>query len=708
MSSIEHAVVLQWHFPLRRPYTGILLGNGTLGVMVWGGGRSLCLSIARNGFWDRRGGVPFSSSVSYEQVRAYLMADDIPGLRDHFTSKQQEEGYRKPTQLPGGRLEVDLPAELTDASLNTATGRLYVEMSDGNGVEIGVSFTELIINIKGPIGDVRLRPAWEWIGDRLAAGGVHPPATWLEPDGGGFRQSLPQDAALELIWQRTLEGIVVKDTSTHANPEINFSYQDYLKRLPVVILPDPALQRAWDYGVFKQAGMTPPHATPATLQGPWMADTSLPPWSNDYHFNINLQMIYWPCLPTNQTDHLMPVWRMLLSWLPALRQNANAFFGAPAALMLPHAVDDRCQVIGNFWQGTIDQACTAWMAQLAWLHYRHTMNISLLREVAWPLLRGAFEGFWAMCEEDEGGRLALPVSVSAEFGNWGRNASFQLAAFHMTANLLQRAAGDLGEAADPRWQDVRERLPIATTMQIAKVWGEYDLRHRIVLWEGQDLTESHRHHSHLAGIYPFCTIDPEDPEMRDLVKRSIEHWSAIGPGQWVGWSLPWAAMLWARCGYASAAVSLLRIWEDVFTNEGDGTLHNADSPGVSSWLHGPFFDGPDDVRGEDQMQMDAGFGVLQAIVEIFVQQRGETLHVLPSLPKQWRDFTFDGVLCEGAFLTGATVRAGELREVRVQCPRGGALKVSFPRSLDFAGTVSRHHSVLTHPGDQLVFSIPMH
>ena len=32
----------------------------------------------------------------------------------------------------------------------------------------------------------------------------------------------------------------------------------------------------------------------------------------------------------------------------------------------------------------------------------------------------------------------------------------------------------------------------------------------IALWEGCDLDESHRHHSHLAGLYPFDSFDASD------------------------------------------------------------------------------------------------------------------------------------------------------------------------------------------------------
>ena len=71
-----------------------------------------------------------------------------------------------------------------------------------------------------------------------------------------------------------------------------------------------------------------------------MEDYQLPPWSNDYHFNINVQMIYTPALATNRLANFKPLWRMINGWMPQLKKNGEAFFGRPGALMLPHAVDD--------------------------------------------------------------------------------------------------------------------------------------------------------------------------------------------------------------------------------------------------------------------------------------------------------------------------------------------------------------------------------
>lgn len=710
---------LSWQFPLPRAYTGILLGNGRMGIMVWGAD-DVRLTIARNGFWDRRGGVPFSSRTTYKTLRGILEAGDQEALRGVFSSNRQHTPYRTPTQLPGGRMDLRFSSRPSRADLDVRNGCLTVFLEDGGTVGVRLSMTRDLVVVEGDPEGLELTPSWAWIGETLSAGGVERPEEWRTDCGGGFVQRLPEDPAFAAEWARRPGGLVLA-TAVSEDPAADTSallagfnrldndretdewWEDYYDDAPRVVLPDEAMQRVWDYGLFKQAGLTPPHGIAATLQGAWMAEDAFPPWSNDYHFNINLQMIYWPALPTNRADHFLPVWNLLERWLPALRDNAAGFFGSSEALMLPHAVDDSCQVIGHYWQGTIDQACTAWMAQLAWLHYRHTMDEATLSGVAWPLLLGAFEGFWAMAEEFDG-RLSLPVSVSAEYPGWGRDASFQLAAFHMVADLLQRAADALGRPRDPRWQEVRTKLPMATTMPLAKVWGESEPRPRIVIWEGQDLDESHRHHSHLAAISPFHMMDPlRETEARDLVRRSIEHWAAMGPGRWAGWSVPWAAMIWARCNYASASVTLLRVWEDVFTNSGGQTLHDADSPGFSSWIHGPFFDWPETTRQTDKMQMDAAMGALQAICEIFVQQRGDVLHVLPSLPKQWKEFSFEGILCEGAFLVSATVSGGVLRSVRIISQKGGALRVAFPSSLRRGDQVASSFELLTAPGETMDF-----
>ena len=59
--------LLTWEFPLPRTHTGALLGNGAQGLMVWGD-EALNITVAHAGFWDHRGGNPFTSRTSYAEV----------------------------------------------------------------------------------------------------------------------------------------------------------------------------------------------------------------------------------------------------------------------------------------------------------------------------------------------------------------------------------------------------------------------------------------------------------------------------------------------------------------------------------------------------------------------------------------------------------------------------------------------------------------
>ena len=683
---------IAWNFPLPRPHCGIALGNASLGLLVWGD-EFLCLTIARAGFWDHRGGNEFTRNATFPKVRALLEAGDEAGLRALFANPPADErSPAEPYQIGGARLELRFDGDFRPVfGLLKADGTLEITLRNSAQVEKSVliecSMDEDVAWIEGaPDAQLNLRPSWEWVGEKLEKWGVEPPHLIEIADGLGFVQTLPEDDALALVVRRRGETLFiatalgeVEDAAraavsrARAKPQTDSKYfwKRYWRDVPRVSLPDTELQHFWEIALFKQAGLTAPGGVAATLQGPWMESYQLPPWSNDYHFNINAQMIYWPALATNRLEHFNPLWDMLRVWLSKLRENGEQFFGRAGALMLPHSLDDKCQVTGTFWTGTIDHACTAWMAQMAWLHYRYGLDASILQNVAWSLLNGAFEGYWAMHEEVDG-KYSLPISVSPEYRGdnmnaWGRDASFQLAAWHRIAQILPDAAAVLSENIDPRWAQVEAKLPPYT-----RVNG------RIGLWQDLELEESHRHHAHLASVWPFASIEPLDGAHWKIVADSVGYWNKMGAGQWTGWCVPWASILCSRLELADAAVTWLHWMLDNFTNVGWGTLHNADFPGCEAWHDGSLVSR---VKPSGEvMQMDATMGFLTAITELLVSNRRDGIHVSPALPRRWRELSFDGIRCEGAFIVGADVEDGAVVEVRVKSEKGGSLRLHPGRS----------------------------
>ncbi len=449
-------------------------------------------------------------------------------------------------------------------------------------------------------------------------------------------------------------------------------WTDYWKDVPTLELPNPTLRFCWDYGMYKFAGLTHPDGVAATLQGPWIEDYQMPPWSTDYHFNINVQMCYWPAYHGNRVQHLLPLFELIKSWDHVLRHNARMFLGIDDGRMLPHAVDDRCRCMGGFWTGTIDHGCTAWVAQMMWRYYRFTMDEDFLRETAWPFMVGAMRVYEGMLET-VGGRYTLPVSVSPEYRGsrmdaWGRDASFQLACIHMLCEMLQDAAEVLGETPEAVWADIRANCPTACTF-------DRNGHTEIALWEGVPLEESHRHHSHLAGITPFDIFDWDDPSTRQLIENSLTRWVGEGPGGWSGWCVPWAAMIHTRAGNPDAAELWLEIWQRTFTNEGHGTLHNVHFPGVS--LMGAGGSTLNDQRPEI-MQMDAGMSCTAAIGEMMLLVRRGVTELFAGCPSRWRRVGFDGIRTEGGFLVSARRRGGKVGTVTVESPYGGIFKLRNP------------------------------
>jgi len=371
-----------------------------------------------------------------------------------------------------------------------------------------------------------------------------------------------------------------------------------------------------------------------------------------------------------------------------MKENGFHFFKKPEALFLPHATDDKGKMIGGFWTGMIDQGCIAWLSQLAWKYYQHTGNQDFLKEVAHPLLIGALAGYEAELDTIAAGnepfKLRLPLTVSPEFKGaqmdaWGANASFQLAAFHMLLQNLKETQNILKLYPEKKLDYYSKNLPPYSISNGPNTleYPQYASK-KIGIWENMDLIESHRHHSHMAAVYPFVTIDPFDSAHTSLVDNTYYNWSRKGSGSWTGWCVPWASILFSRINQPESAISILKWGKMNFTNEGRATLHDVFNPLITTSSKQPVF-GPREVSNgktwSEKMQLDAGFGNLEAIAELLFQNRKDGLYILPVIPFTWKEFSFDGFHAEGGLIVGATVKNSKKIEIRVRCKRNLRLKL---------------------------------
>ena len=673
LASSVWAEVVEWEFPrLGNCHEGMAFADGVTGVLVWGGGDELRLTVGRADLWDHRGGYSWTDAQNYTNIVSLWRTGQKEQLLGLFRNNPPANwgGRYNPYMLPFGRVVVKLPGRtLKRGELDPKTGLGKIELAEGGTVELAMSSKLQRFALRFPDAlayELHSVPSTDFpVYERVLQPRGFQKAVVIDgtvsPECGGFHWKLPQDEAAWLTWRRqgretslaTGRGdkVVAKDASFDAVAAASVDeWRRFWTEGARVSVPDPVLQRVYDYGMYRFGAMTGPDGVPAGLQGPWLEDDKLVPWNGDYHFNINVQECYAPAFRGGHFANLMPLFRMILSWRPRLRDNARKFCGIEDGYALPHSVDDRGVCIGGFWTGTIDHASTAWMAAYMFRYVRYSGDAAFLRSDAYDFMKGAMNVYLAMLEEKDG-QLAIPLGPSPEWmgdnfqRSVGRNPSFQLAACHRLARDLVAAAKLLGEAPDPRWLDVGQRLPLFSRVTKASgdtaVWGSA-VSDGLAIFEGVNLHESHRHHSHMAGIYPFDTIPRGKGENRAMLAATYSNWTLRGTGLWTGWCVPWAAILQVDAGHTTAAVSLLHAWNDYFCDEGHGSHHNAVHDGFTRF-----------ANGRSVMQMDGQCAATTAILELMAHEIDGKTEFFRGCPAAWKEVSFENLaLSDGTRVSG--------------------------------------------------------
>ena len=706
IGAVAGRVEVEWHFPLTQSHQGIPFGNAVNGFLVWGEGRTLKVTVGRDDTWDHRGGYDWHDDQNYTNIVSALYAGDYDRVKELFRRGEQKPGEpRNPQIIPVGHFEFTLPEgiALDEGELDTGDGVAEISLAKADGgkageIKLALDRASGVLAVRWPKGVAPAGkgvPAWKnkQVSKELEPILFKPPTEFAMKDGAGFVQTLPEDPAIAA-------GFVSEDGATFlcavrgddaekskaalgaaldawkrrgfdaAKAASETFWKRWWRKTSEIDVPDDTIREIHDFGMYKFGSMTGPDGVPAPLQGPWIEEYRLPPWHGDYHFNINVQMCYWPAYRGNHLESLKPLFAMVKSWWPILRDNARKFVGIEDGFMLPHSVDDRCRLIGGYWAGTMDHACTAWTCQMMFRYVTMSGDTDFLRTDAYPLMKGAMNVYRAMMEEKDG-QLSLPASTSPEFNSnpgWGRDASFQLAAAHRLARDLIRAAGMLGETPDPMWLDVEKRLPLAS-FKGGKPGGE------IELWSGLTLPESHRHHSHLAGYVPFDVLNYDDPAIRRTTIVSFNRWQCEGLGLWSGWAFPWAAMLQLHMGHADAADLTLHMWERMFTNPGHGSRHDPYFPGFCLMRKGTF-----SSCGESMeiMQIDGAMAATAAVQEMFVHERNGVIHVFQGAPLRWRETAFRNILSDEGVLVGALRMKGKVFYVDLEATHDAEIRLASP------------------------------
>ncbi|MCE6998675.1 glycoside hydrolase family 95 protein [Saccharothrix sp. S26] len=429
----------------------------------------------------------------------------------------------------------------------------------------------------------------------------------------------------------------------------------------------------FQYGRYLLISSSRPGSLPANLQGGWNNSVT-PPWSADYHLNINLQMNYWPAETTNLAETTEP----LFDFVDALRE--------PGAVTAREVHGGRGWVVHNEtnpfgFTGVHDWPTAFWFPEAgAWLalhHYEHylfTKDEVFLRERAYPVLKGLAE-FWldALRVDPRDGTLVVTPGYSPEHGDFTAGPAMSQQIVRQLFAHVVSTADDVGDTAFGA--EVRAALDRLDPGTRIGSWGQ------VQEWKDDrdDPTDTHRHVSHLFALFPGNAISLRTtPELAAAAKTSL---TARGDGG-TGWSKAWKINFWARLLDGDHAHRMLA---EQLTGSTTANLWDT---------HPPF-------------QVDGNFGATSGVAEMLLQSHEGVVHVLPALPAEWHDGSYTGLRARGDVTVDVRWSDGAAREITLTTGQDGPVTV---RSTLFGGHVRLVDARTGHPtpthanGDTITFT----
>lgn len=383
---------------------------------------------------------------------------------------------------------------------------------------------------------------------------------------------------------------------------------------------------------------------PANLQGIWHNNVD-GPWRMDYHNNINVQMNYWPALPTNLTECAEP----LTEYIRLLRKpgsvTAKAYFGARGwmAGISANIFGFTAPLDGEDMSWNYNPMAASWLATHLWDYYEYTRDRKFLRHTAYPVLKECAQFCEDFLWEKPDGTLTAAPSTSPEHGPVDEGTTFTHAVIREVLLDAVAAAETLGMDGGEceKWKGMmRHLLPYRI--------GSYG---QLMEWSRDidDPNDHHRHVNHLFGLHPGRTITPlNTPELAQASRVVLEH---RGDGA-TGWSMGWKLNQWARLHDGNHAYVL---YGNLLKN---GTADNL-------WdVHPPF-------------QIDGNFGGTAGVTEMLLQSHTGTLHLLPALPDAWRQGSISGLRAKGDFGVCLRWEEGRLSEAVITSGAGCVCDVYY-------------------------------
>ena len=431
----------------------------------------------------------------------------------------------------------------------------------------------------------------------------------------------------------------------------------------------------FQYGRYLMIAGSRPGGQAMNLQGIWNPLVQ-PPWGSNYTLNINTEMNYWPAEVANLSELHTPLFDFIGRLAKTGRETAKINYGIPEGWTAHHNSDvwAKSSPAGGYdWDPNGSPRWSAWPMAGAWLsthlyeHFLFTGDRKFLRDKAYPLMKGAAAFLQHWLQKDVSGRWATNPASTPEndFTIDGKRYQLSKAStmdMAITREILQQcvdASRILGIDAGLRsqWESILKDLwpySIGRLGQLQEWSGDWD-----------DPKDTHRHISHLFGLYPGRQISiSKTPDLAAAAVQTLKYRGDDG----TGWSLAWKISWWARLRDGDHA---LRLVQKALTHidpvgEGNGIKMNGGGTYPNLFdAHPPF-------------QIDGNFGATAGIAEMLLQSHEDGITILPALPAAWHSGKVAGLVARGGFVIDIEWNHGKIRELVVTSRIGGHCQLRLP------------------------------
>ena len=417
---------------------------------------------------------------------------------------------------------------------------------------------------------------------------------------------------------------------------------------------DPQLSALYfQMGRYLMISGSRPGSQPLNLQGKWN-DLVAPSWESKYTLNINEELNYSAAEMVNLSECHLPLLDMIADLAETgAKVAANTYFCG--GWVVHHNTD--------LWRGAapingrdgIWPAGQAWLAENLWWHYQYTGDTNYLATVAYPLMKGAAEFFqdFLVPHPNHPEWLVTCPSYSSEH-NW-KSGSVEVANVPgptMDNELIRDLCDYLIQSTEILGIDAEFRTNLITLR--AKLPPDQIGRFgQLQEWieDVDSPNDTHRHCSHLVGLYPGETISPYyTPTLAAAAKISTDA-RCSNPGSDIGWGHAWRIGLQARLqnNYYTYLFATNLLERHVSTNLMFTDVNNR--------------------------QVDGIFGALGGIAETLLQSTWGELHFLPALPFEWSNGSVTGLRARGGFEVGINWTNNQLASAEIKSLLGTRCRI---------------------------------